>query len=209
MIFHSDNQPSSCLGAGNQQILIDGLEGEGVNDTNIDALPLELVGGGEGLVQSNTSSHNSHLVAVRLTNNLQQFTKINTFFATIFHAVSYRYLYSYDSLTKTLLTKDKSAHESQYHYGGYYTPYIQPATRLKYDSMTIGQKESHGYQSLKPDLLNHQMATSAYHKITHSEYYYKSAEIKHMPIIISNIKGKKRQYLVIMHIYPCNDYCVF
>lgn len=84
VIFHSDNQPSSCLGAGNQQILIDRLEGEGVNDTNIDALPLELVGSGEGLVQSNTSSHNSHLVAVRLTNNLQQFTKINTFFAMIF-----------------------------------------------------------------------------------------------------------------------------
>ena len=50
VIFHSDDQSPGCLGAGNEQILIDGLEGEGVNDTNIDALSLELVGSGQGLV---------------------------------------------------------------------------------------------------------------------------------------------------------------
>ena len=64
MIFHSDDQSPGRLGAGNEQLLIDRLEGEGIDDANVDAPLTELVGGSQGLVQGHTSTYNSHLVTV-------------------------------------------------------------------------------------------------------------------------------------------------
>lgn len=50
MIFNGDNKSSGRLGAGSKEVLVDWLQGKGVNDTNIDALPLELFVGGQSLV---------------------------------------------------------------------------------------------------------------------------------------------------------------
>ena len=72
VIFHSENKPPGSLGTGNHQALVNGLQSEGVNDTNIDAFPLESVVGGQGLVQSHTSTYHSHLVTVRLSDNLER-----------------------------------------------------------------------------------------------------------------------------------------
>ena len=72
VIFTSDNQSTGSLGRLDQQALVDGLESEGVDDTNIGALLLECLIGGQSLVQSDTSTHHGHLVTVRLAHDLRR-----------------------------------------------------------------------------------------------------------------------------------------
>ena len=70
MIFNGDNQSTGGLGRFDQQALVDGLESEGVNDTNIGAFPLERLVGSQSLMQGDASTHHGHLVTVRLAHNL-------------------------------------------------------------------------------------------------------------------------------------------
>lgn len=72
MVLHCHHIPTSSLGTGDEKVLVDWLESEGIDHPDIDALVLQGLVGLHGLLESHSSTHDGHLVSSRLPYNLEK-----------------------------------------------------------------------------------------------------------------------------------------
>ena len=64
VVLHSDHAATGLLRTLHQQVLVNWLEGEGVNHADVDTLLLQVLIGRESLMKSYTCTHHCHLIAV-------------------------------------------------------------------------------------------------------------------------------------------------
>ena len=72
VVLYSDHAATGLLSTLHQQVLVNWLEGEGVNHADVDTLFLQVLVGQESLMKSYTCTHHCHLVTVRATYHLYQ-----------------------------------------------------------------------------------------------------------------------------------------
>ena len=70
VILYGDDSATSLFGAVDDGLGIDGFDGEGVNDADVDPSLGQLIGCLQGLHQGDAGTDHRHLVAVRLSDNL-------------------------------------------------------------------------------------------------------------------------------------------
>lgn len=72
MVLHSQYSTLGFLGTGNEEVLVDGLEGEGIHHPNVGTTLQELGMSLYGLFQSNPTTDYGDLVLLGLPHNLRQ-----------------------------------------------------------------------------------------------------------------------------------------
>ncbi len=70
VILHGNNASTGGPGTVHQQLLVHRLESERIHHTDVDPLALQPVVGGDSLLQGHSGTDDSHLVIIRLTDDL-------------------------------------------------------------------------------------------------------------------------------------------
>ena len=69
MIFDGNDPPAALFGVVDDEFGVDGFDGEGIQDADLDAVSLQLIGGLEAFVQRDSGSDDQSLVRSGLAND--------------------------------------------------------------------------------------------------------------------------------------------